>query len=138
DEAERSRLLEKLAAYESTVVDMGAEIGSLRGGSAAWQQLHDVATRLVEARSASGFDREIHRLTELQRSQGRSGGKSGSAFESLAADAVREHILPELAGVEGARAAGADEPQVLHRVRLGSSRAEFDQLIVRTPADPTQ
>lgn len=133
EENERSRLLEKLSIYELSVADLGAEIESIRMESVAWQRLQKIVTRLADARAESNFDREILELAELQRNHGRSGGKSGSAFESLAADAVASFVLPELGADDG-----RSEPLVLRRVRLGSSRAEFDQLVVRAVDDPLE
>ena len=133
DDAERSRLLEKLTGYELAVAETAAALESLREHSAAWGRLRVVAARLADVRKETGFDREILRLTELQRRHGRSGGRSGAAFESLAGDAIAQHVMPEF---EAERGAGSI--LILNRVRLGSARAEFDQLVVRTDADPRQ
>lgn len=136
DEEERVRLAEKLTSYRRMVADLSLELERLRSTSVEWQALHEVAERLGRERAATNFDREIARLSELQRDHGRSSGRSGAAFEQAAADVVRSEILPELE-----RNPSAPELVILRGVRLGSARAEFDHVIVRereNPDDPVE
>lgn len=131
DDDEGDRLREKLGAYESMVAALGDQLASLREESPCWQRLHAIAARLAEVRADSGFDAETSRLAELHRSHGRSGGRSGVAFEAASADFVRSSLIPELQ-----RKYGASDLLLLNRVRLSTSRAEFDHLVVRPRSDP--
>jgi hypothetical protein len=80
-----------------------------------------------------GLDGEEARLRELLRAGGRGSGRRGAAFEELAAELTRVHVLP------GLRDGG--EPRVLRGVKLGAARMELDQVVARpgaAPGEPTE
>lgn len=125
-ENERARLEKSLASYQSTVRSLREELSQLRGTSPEWQMLQVIVERLAQLRMSTGFDEEVARLAELQRSHGRLAGRAGSAFELSAAEAIRDEVIPDLT-----RRYDAASLRTLRSVRLGSARAEFDYLIVR-------
>jgi hypothetical protein len=63
----------------------------------------------------------VGRVRELQRSKGRSSGRSGASFEQAALEAVRREVLAELD-----ESADGGSLVVLHGVTLGAARTEID------------
>lgn len=131
DDAERQRLEAKLDDFRGRVAQLEADLAELTAASPEWRALEDVRERLDRLRRAVGFDEAVAQLSVLQRRQGRSSGRSGTAFERTAIEAVRRVVLPALESDGGARS-----PVILRGVHLGAARTEIDQLVVRPGPEP--
>lgn len=123
---ERERLRVKLESFVELVDRLRDDVRELVARSDERIALDRVAGRLEEAREAVGFYREVAVLEKLQRTQGRSSGRSGAGFETVAMAAVRELVLPELPADPG-----GPPLVVLRGATLGAARTEIDQLVVR-------
>lgn len=130
-EEERRRLALKLERFSARAAALNEELRELTDASPEWRALGQIGERLARVRKAVGFAREVEALNKLQRSQGRSSGRSGAAFERAAVEVVREVIVPELDG-----ALDGPPPVILSGVTLGAARMELDQLVVRPSTDP--
>ena len=115
----RPRLLRKRDAYIVRRQGLEAERDALRSVNPDRLALLVVEAELVAVREASGVAQEERRLRELTLARGRGRGVSGSAFERTAADAIREHVVPD------------HSAHLLTGVRLGAAGTEFDALVVR-------
>jgi hypothetical protein len=127
---ERERLAAKLGVFRDRAEESRERLRELVMASGQRQALDRVSAKLAAAREEVGFAREVARLEELQRKQGRSSGRSGAAFERAASEVVRGALLPELAG------RSSDSLAILHGATLGAARTELDQLVVRPAGDP--
>jgi hypothetical protein len=123
--AERRRLRVKLDDFRSSQAELERQIGASIELSGERKALDRVEHELDRLREELGFMREVAHLEKLQRTQGRTSGKSGAAFEVAASDATRSILLPELSRGSSA------PPTILHGVKLGAARTEIDQLVVR-------
>ncbi|MEW5925863.1 MAG: hypothetical protein AB1941_00080 [Gemmatimonadota bacterium] len=127
----RAALRRKLDGFRARRTALGQELEDLTRSSAERQALLRVRTELASLRAAAGLDAEETRLRGLLRSRGQGSGRRGAAFEELAAELTRIHVLP------GLRDDGTDgEPRVLRGVTLGAARMELDQVVVRAGAGP--
>lgn len=128
----RAALQGKLDGFRARRAALGQELEELTRSSAERQALLRARAELAGLRAAAGLDAEEARLRELLRARGQGSGRRGAAFEELAAELTRVHLLP------GLRDDGADggEPRVLRGVTLGAARMELDQVVVRAGAGP--
>lgn len=130
DGQKRQRLLAKLGTFRARQAGLRGEEARLSGESGPRRALLAVAGELARLRAETGVEREEARLAELQRERGRRSGRTGASFEEVAAAALREHVVPELAAEgEGGKV------RVLRGVTLGAARTEIDHLVVRLPAE---
>lgn len=82
---------------------------------------------LARLRAEIGLDDAEAERAAADRGRGQTATRSGDTFESAASAAIRQSVLPDLAG---------RNPTVLHGVTLGCARGELDQVVVEAPADP--
>lgn len=129
DAAERDALRAKREAFMRRGEELRAEVEALTAASPARLALNRAARRVEELRQRLGLEGEEARLHQLQRSKGRSSGRSGARFEQIALEAVRRELLGELDG-----SADGGALVVLHGVTLGAARTEIDQLVIRPAA----
>jgi hypothetical protein len=98
------------------------------------QELLRIGADLERLRSAVGLDREEAAVARLLKQQGRRSGRSGDSFEELALALTWSAVVPDLVAGDEA----SPGVHVLPGVTLGAARTEFDQLVVRQPADRAQ
>jgi len=127
---EDKRLRDKLEEYRRRVNELRSLVSDLTAESPERLALNEITARLTKLREDVGFFREVTRLEALQRSQGRSSTRSGAAFETVAIDAVTQHVMPELKGRSDSASI-----YLLRGVTLGAARTEIDQLIVGRAGD---
>ncbi|HEX8275237.1 MAG TPA: hypothetical protein VF615_21560 [Longimicrobiaceae bacterium] len=128
----RAALRHKLDGFRARRAALRRELEELTRSSPERRALLRLRAELAGLRAAAGLDAEEARLRELLRARGQGSGRRGAAFEELAAELVRVHVLPELAddGADGG------EARVLRGVTLGAARMELDQVVVRGGAAP--
>lgn len=126
----RAALEAKLASFREIIRALEAERVALEAGSPEQQSFLTARGELDRFRAEIGLDREEARLAELQTARGRRTGRSGDSFEDTAADLIRQRVIPELAP-DG-------DAHILHGVRFGAARVEFDLLVIRQPDTPTE
>jgi len=119
-------LQRKLRAFEARQRVLRAEYEILLSLSPERQALLAVEAELNQAFADSGLALAQARLAELQRQQGRYGGRAGRDFERDALAFTRRALLPELLR----RCARAPRARVLTGVTLGAADTELDQLVV--------
>lgn len=122
----RADLETKRHGFRHAVETMSAERETLVRSSPGRQSLLRAAADLDQFRGALGLDREEAKLADLLTQRAHRAAHAGETFETTAEELVRRHVLPGLDAGAG----------VLHGVRLGAARLEFDLLVVRDPGPP--
>jgi hypothetical protein len=129
---ERPALRHKLEGFRARRAGLQRELEELvraGGERGALLRLREERARLG---AETGLDAREGRLRELLRERGRASGRGGAAFEELAAELTRRHVVPGLPR-DGP---GAGEVSVLRGVTLGAARMELDQVVVRASPRP--
>ncbi|HEV2736042.1 MAG TPA: hypothetical protein VGV85_14440 [Longimicrobiaceae bacterium] len=134
----RSAIQHKLDGFRARRAGLERELDELVRASGERRALLRLGAELAALRAETGLDAQEARLRELLRDRGRGSGRGGAAFEDLAAELTRRHVVPEL---EGSGPQEGGEVRVLRGVTLGAARMELDQLLVRpalVPGEPVE
>jgi hypothetical protein len=135
----RTAVRQKLTSFQARQQALSDEQDALVAASPQRRLVLFLDAELRQLRSAIGLDRAEDRLNRLLRQQGRHSGERGEAFERLALELTRDHIVPELLRRSGGES--GESLCVLSGVTLGAARTEFDHLVVRPPrhrGDPVE
>jgi hypothetical protein len=127
----QATLREKLTAFQARQTALQDERAALIVSSPQRRLLLGLAAELQHLRATTGLDGEEAQLERLSKQHGHHTGGRGAAFEKLALDITRDHILPDL--LRGRGTGSAERLRVLSGVTLGAARTELDQVVIRLP-----
>ncbi|MGF1578187.1 MAG: hypothetical protein ACFCD0_02365 [Gemmataceae bacterium] len=129
--AKKPALAEKLKNFQVTRTALEKEAARLEQESPERRALLDVSRRLDALRQETGMAHARAKLEVLQKNQGHQANATGESFETVALRISQDQILPRV--VSGSDPRARARLAILTGAKLGASRLEIDQLIVRRP-----